>query len=177
MQKGNYPIVYRLGCIEFALACLSPCPLIGTEEDIQLCHQHNYHRSKRGSAPVSTSLRSQVFDIHLHMRLFTTNPALLYRTYTINSSHRRPLPLSLPAFLLRAQVLSLYRTILRTTRLLAKSDPTRNELKKFARSEFERNRNVQQDDLSQVKSLVAAGRAEVERWRGLIGGVVGGWRR
>lgn len=111
------------------------------------------------------------------MRLFTTNPALLYRTYTNNSTHRRPLPLSLPAFLLRAQVLSLYRTILRTTRLLAKSDPTRNELKNFARTEFERNRNVQQDDLSHIKSLVAAGRAEVERWRGLIGGVVGGWRR
>lgn len=101
----------------------------------------------------------------------------LYRTYTNNSSHRRLLPLSLPAFLLRAQVLSLYRTILRTTRLLAKSDPTRNELRDFARAEFERNRHVQQDDLSQVKSLVTAGKAEVERWRGLIGGVVGGWRR
>lgn len=36
---------------------------------------------------------------------------------------------------------------------------------------------MQQDDLSQVRYLVAAGRAEVERWRALIGGVVGGWRR
>lgn len=101
----------------------------------------------------------------------------LYRTYTNYSTHRRLPPLSLPAFLLRAQVLSLYRTILRTTHLLAKSDPTRHELKDFARKEFERNRHVQQDDLSQVRSLVAAGKAEVERWRGLIGNVVGGWRR
>lgn len=121
------------------------------------------------------SLRSQVFTF-IYMRLFTPNATFLYRNYSTNSSHRRLLPLSLPAFLLRAQVLSLYRTILRTTRLLAKSDPTRNELKDFARTEFERNRHVQQHDLSRVKSLVAAGRAEVERWRGSIGGV-GGWRR
>lgn len=93
------------------------------------------------------------------------------RNYTSSRSlHPNP-PLSLPAFLLRQQVLSLYRTVLRTTFQLPKSASTRQELRDLARAEMERNRSVA--DLAQVRYLLSAGRAEVERLNGLVGGAIG----
>lgn len=98
-------------------------------------------------------------------------PCLNSRNYASSRPRQLNPSLSLPAFLLRQQVLSLYRTILRTTLPLPKSAPTRNELRDFARAELERNRRV--DDLAHVRYLLSAGRAEVERLKGLVGGAVG----
>lgn len=101
------------------------------------------------------------------MRLHCLN----IRNYVLAGPRRLNPPLSLPAFLLRQQVLSLYRSILRTTHQLPKSAPTRHELCDFARTELERNRSV--DDLAHVRYLLSAGRAEVERLKDLVGGAIG----
>lgn len=102
------------------------------------------------------------------MRFFCLNNI---RNYASSPPRRPNPPLSLPAFLLRQQVLSLYRTVLRTTHQLPKSAPTRHELRGFARAELERNRSV--CDLVHVRYLLSGGRAEVERLKGLVGGASG----
>lgn len=104
----------------------------------------------------------------------------LVRPYaTIDPSpHKPPFPpprhpkrsplLSLPAFLLRQQALALYRTVIRTTHRLPKSSATRHELVSFARTEFERSRDVK--DLTHVRFLLAGGKVEVENLRGFVEG-------
>lgn len=80
-------------------------------------------------------------------------------------------PYSLRGFLLRAQALSLYRSIQRTLRHLPKSDPTRLEVSSFARMEFERNRDIQA--LGRVSFLLGQGHKELRElkrtWEGAAG--------
>ncbi|KAK4462612.1 LYR motif-containing protein 2 [Cladorrhinum samala] len=90
------------------------------------------------------------------------------RTHSTSSSSSSSSPrsklkgtLSLDHFLQRVRVLSLYRTILRGTRRIA--DPnTKAETRRFARQEFERNRNV--TDISHIRYLLSTGKTE---WEGM----------
>ncbi|ORY57872.1 complex 1 LYR protein [Pseudomassariella vexata] len=76
--------------------------------------------------------------------------------------------LSLDHFLLRARVISLYRTILRGTKHIA--DPTtRTETRGFARAEFERHRGV--TDLGHIRYLLSTGKTEWEGMERSIGGL------
>lgn len=68
---------------------------------------------------------------------------------------------SLSDFLLRQRVLKLWRDIMRTTNKIPKISPTRTELKRFAREEFERNRTV--TDPVKIRYLVSTGKTQAEK--------------
>lgn len=70
--------------------------------------------------------------------------------------------LDLNHFLQRQRVLALYREIVRATNTIPAST-TRDEMKTFAREEFERNRNVY--DLTQIRYLVSTGKEQFESIR------------
>ena len=70
------------------------------------------------------------------------------------STRLAPSTLSLDHFLQRQRALSLWREILRATGQVS-SPNTAKELRMFARSEFERNRNVA--DLKQIRYLISTG--------------------
>ena len=74
-------------------------------------------------------------------------------------SSKPPLSLSLDHFLLRQRVISLYRTIVRECHKIPA--PTREEMKKYARDEFERHKAVQ--DLRKIRYLLSTGKTEFER--------------
>ncbi|KAK0610544.1 hypothetical protein B0T17DRAFT_117923 [Bombardia bombarda] len=76
--------------------------------------------------------------------------------------------LSLDQFLMRARVLSFYRTIVRGTRRI-KDPTTRAETKRFAREEFERRRGV--TDLSHIRYLLSTGKTEWESMERYIDGL------
>ncbi|KAK3690129.1 hypothetical protein B0T22DRAFT_481307 [Podospora appendiculata] len=83
-------------------------------------------------------------------------------------SSRLGATLSLDHFLLRARVLSLYRTIIRGTRRI--QDPTtRAETRRFAREEFERRRGV--TDLGHIRYLLSTGKTEWESMERYIDGM------
>ncbi|EDW60412.1 LYR motif-containing protein 2 [Drosophila novamexicana] len=63
--------------------------------------------------------------------------------------------LSLKQFMLRQEVLKLYREIWRTTRLVP-DQHSRRELREWARHDFQANRN--QDDEVAIKMLLQSGR-------------------
>lgn len=68
-------------------------------------------------------------------------------------------PLDLKLFIQRSRVIGLYRTIVRGSRQI--SDPnTRRETLRFARAEFERNRN--ETDAERVRYLLSTGKSEWE---------------
>jgi len=98
-------------------------------------------------------------------------PSLL-RTYATKPPIQRPShlsskksPLSLDHFLIRQRVLAFYRSIVRESRTIP--SPTREEMRGYAREEFERHREV--EDLRQIRYLVSAGKAEMDRVRGQVG--------
>ncbi|KAK0648879.1 hypothetical protein B0T16DRAFT_122444 [Cercophora newfieldiana] len=89
------------------------------------------------------------------------------RSYATGRS-RLGATLSLEHFLQRARVLSLYRTIIRSTRRIA--DPTtRAETRRFAREEFERHRGV--TDLNHIRYLLSTGKTEWESMERYIDGL------
>ena len=75
-------------------------------------------------------------------------------------------PSSLQHFLLRQRVINLYRSIMRATNQIPKTSSTRQEMKTFAREEFERNRHV--SDMVQIRYLVSTGRTELEKMMGYV---------
>jgi len=70
--------------------------------------------------------------------------------------------LDLDHFLQRQRVLALYREIVRATNKIPAST-TRDEMKTFARDEFERNRNVY--DLTHIRYLISTGKEQFESMR------------
>ncbi|KAJ9216510.1 hypothetical protein DTO166G4_1726 [Paecilomyces variotii] len=80
------------------------------------------------------------------------------------SKSKKP-ALGLEHFLQRQRVLSLWREIVRALNQVPKS-PTRDELRAYARQEFERNRNV--EDLSHIRYLVSTGKAEFDTMKRYI---------
>ena len=68
--------------------------------------------------------------------------------------------LSLSDFLLRQRVLSLWRDIVRAVNKIPKESPTREEMKAFAREEFERNKDVK--DTTKIRYLVSTGRTQFD---------------
>ena len=76
-------------------------------------------------------------------------------------------PLSLDHFLLRQRVISLYRTIVRASHKIP--PPTREEMKKYAREEFEQHKAV--EDLRKIRYLLSTGKTEFERLRKQVSGM------
>lgn len=94
-------------------------------------------------------------------------PLIPLRTYaTVISKRPSRFPqkrlLDLDHFLQRQRVLVLYREIVRATHKIPASN-TRDEMRTFAREEFERNKNV--DDLTQIRYLVSTGKEQFESMR------------
>jgi hypothetical protein len=102
----------------------------------------------------------------LFLRNYSTRPLPLSTKRPSRLSQINKPPLSLDHFLLRQRVLALYRTIIRTCHKLP--SPTREELRHYAREEFEQRREV--TELRQVRYLLSTGKAEYERMRGQVGG-------
>ncbi|KAL1993146.1 hypothetical protein VTN49DRAFT_3903 [Thermomyces lanuginosus] len=81
---------------------------------------------------------------------------------TSTSARKRRLDkptLTLDQFIQRRRVLGLWREILRDIHRIPKS-PTRTELLDYARTEFKRNKTVQ--DTTQIRYLLSTGRSEYE---------------
>ena len=94
---------------------------------------------------------------------------LLARTYATTTPIRpsrltKTPPLSLDHFLLRQRVLVQYRTIIRACRKIP--EPMREEMQRYAREEFERQKGV--EDLRTIRYLLSVGKVEFER---LVGGI------
>ena len=88
----------------------------------------------------------------------------LARSYATASTRSSRLPsskppLSLDHFLLRQRVISLYRTVIRACQKIP--PPTRGEMKKYAREEFEQHKAV--EDLRKIRYLLSTGKTEFER--------------
>ena len=77
---------------------------------------------------------------------------------------------SLSSFLLRTRVLTLYRTILRSSSPFP--SPQKQELRLFAREEFERHKHVREEE--KIRWLISQGKVEVDRMMGSLGGRVDG---
>ncbi|EFX05217.1 complex 1 lyr protein [Grosmannia clavigera kw1407] len=90
-----------------------------------------------------------------------------FRRYATGASRSRlDGTLSLEHFLQRSRVLALYRRIVRGTHHIG--DPTlRAETHRYARGEFERNRDV--TDLAHIRYLVSTGKTEWEAMERYIG--------
>lgn len=90
----------------------------------------------------------------------------LVRSYATANTRRSPrlpssspTPLSLDHFLLRQRAISLYRTIVRACHKIP--PPTRAEMKKYAREEFEQHRGV--EDVRKIRYMLSTGKTEFER--------------
>ena len=101
------------------------------------------------------------------------SPVILRSYATSTPSERQSrfpknkVPLSLDHFLIRHRVLALYRSIVRGC--LEIPSPTKEEMRIYAREEFERHRDV--EDLRKIRYLLSTGKAEFDRLRGQIGGM------
>ncbi|MCJ1402780.1 hypothetical protein MMC11_006001 [Xylographa trunciseda] len=78
--------------------------------------------------------------------------------------------LDLDHFLQRQRVLALYRSIVRATNKIPVSS-TRQEMKSFARDEFERNKAV--EDLTHVRYLVSMGKDQFKTMQRYVDELVG----
>lgn len=95
--------------------------------------------------------------VKIYMRFLS----ILAPTYATRSSRLPPSkpPLSLDHFLLRQRAITLYRTILRACHKIPPS--TRDEMKKYAREEFEQHKDV--EDSRKIRYLLSTGKTEFER--------------
>ena len=93
----------------------------------------------------------------------------IFRRHYPNHRSRLPRsPLSLDHFLLRQRVLGFYRTVVRACyKLPAES---RADMLEFARLEFESRK--EENDLRKIRYLLSTGKAEFDRVRGQVGGIV-----
>lgn len=73
---------------------------------------------------------------------------------------------SLGAFLLRQRVIGLWRDIIRATHKIPKGSLTREEVRDFAKAEFERNKNV--TETTKIRYLVSTGRTQFESMRDVV---------
>ncbi|PYI22221.1 hypothetical protein BO86DRAFT_409174 [Aspergillus japonicus CBS 114.51] len=73
--------------------------------------------------------------------------------------------IGLDHFIQRQRVLALWREIVRALNSIP-SSPTRDELRNYARNEFERHREV--TDLQHIRYLLSTGKAEFETMRRYI---------
>ncbi|OJI81355.1 hypothetical protein ABZX51_010445 [Aspergillus tubingensis] len=80
------------------------------------------------------------------------------------SKLRKP-TVSLDHFIQRQRVISLWREIVRALNKIPSSS-TKDELHKYARGEFERNRNV--TDLQHIRYLISTGKSEFDMMRRYI---------
>ncbi|KKK19500.1 hypothetical protein P175DRAFT_0501397 [Aspergillus ochraceoroseus IBT 24754] len=80
------------------------------------------------------------------------------------SKLRKP-TISLDHFIQRQRVISFWREIVRSLYKIPKS-PTRDELRDYARHEFERHRNV--TDLQHIRYLLSTGKSEFEMMKRYI---------
>lgn len=85
--------------------------------------------------------------------------ASLLAKFTLKPSKIKKPALSLDHFLVRQRVIHLWRDIVRAIYKIPPS-PMRNEMRAYARGEFERNRNV--TDLTQIRYLASTGKTEME---------------
>ena len=81
------------------------------------------------------------------------------RSVSTSRAQRLPAALSLDHFLQRQRVLELWRDVVRSTKKIP-DQRTRNEMRSFARQEFERNRAV--SDLTQIRYLVSTGKEQMQ---------------
>ncbi|KJX99698.1 unnamed protein product [Zymoseptoria tritici ST99CH_1A5] len=91
--------------------------------------------------------------------------ATLRRCATISSGRSlrsKGPPMSLEQFLQRKKVMDLWREIVRATNKIPPSS-TREEMKTFAREEFERFRHV--EDLGHIRYLVSTGKTQLDAMR------------
>ncbi|KAI8099524.1 uncharacterized protein BX664DRAFT_321508 [Halteromyces radiatus] len=72
--------------------------------------------------------------------------------------------MSLNHFLLRGQVISLYRKFMRCTKGMNKNDAT--ELRQWIRTDFERYRH--EHDLDKIKNLITAGQHQMHTLQGSV---------
>jgi Complex 1 protein (LYR family) len=86
-------------------------------------------------------------------------PMMQASRHTSTSSRFRKPALSLDQFLQRQRVISLWRDIVRATNKIPPSS-TRDEMRRYAREGFERNRSV--TDLTQIRYLISTGKTEFE---------------
>lgn len=95
-----------------------------------------------------------------HQRSSRKWPILFATAHTSASSRPSRFP-TLAQFLLRSRVLALYRSTVRATNQIPHNSPTRIEMKRFAREEFERHRAV--TDESKIRYLLSTGKTEFEK--------------
>ncbi|KAI0994857.1 hypothetical protein K3495_g13325 [Podosphaera aphanis] len=74
-------------------------------------------------------------------------------------SSKLPPTLTLAQFMQRTSVLTLYRNIIRSTRRISDLT-TRHEMIDFVRTEFLRNRNI--EDTAKVRYLISRGQADLK---------------
>lgn len=89
------------------------------------------------------------------------SPRLLATLNNAAPARARPKrrPLSLEHFLVRQRVIKLWRDIARAVYKIPPSK-TRDEMRAYARGEFERNRHV--SDLTQIRYLASTGKTEFD---------------
>ncbi|KAL1985197.1 hypothetical protein VTN96DRAFT_8113 [Rasamsonia emersonii] len=85
-------------------------------------------------------------------------------TSTSKSKLKKPV-LTLDRFIQRQRVLSLWRDIIRTVNKIPPSS-TRDELRAYARQEFERNRHV--EDIMHIRYLISSGKSEFDTMKRYI---------
>ncbi|KAB8239706.1 complex 1 protein-domain-containing protein [Aspergillus alliaceus] len=91
--------------------------------------------------------------------------SLLASVSRSSSSKLRKPAIGLDHFIQRQRVLGLWREIVRALHKIPNS-PTREELRSYARHEFERHRNV--TDLQHIRYLLSTGKAEFDTMRRYI---------
>ncbi|KAF2740315.1 hypothetical protein EJ04DRAFT_572170 [Polyplosphaeria fusca] len=74
-------------------------------------------------------------------------------------------PVGLDHFIQRQRVLALWRDILRSTAGIS-DVATRNEMRRFARTEFEQHRLV--DDLSHIRYLISSGKTQFDNMKSTL---------
>jgi hypothetical protein len=89
------------------------------------------------------------------LRLFAPVSSSL-RARSLPARKVRKPPLSLDHFLQRQRVISLWRSVVRALYKIPKAH--RDEPMRYARNEFERNKDV--SDLSQIRYLISTGKTE-----------------
>ena len=89
----------------------------------------------------------------------TASPGILHSRL---AGLKKTLPKSFDHFIQQQKALALWREILRATSRLSNAQ-TRAEMRAFARTEFERNRDV--DDLTQIRYLLSTGREQFNTMR------------
>ncbi|GAB1743372.1 hypothetical protein NU219Hw_g9209t1 [Hortaea werneckii] len=90
----------------------------------------------------------------------------LYATISSGKDLKGKQFLTLEHFVQRGRALSLWRNIVRAIRKIPPSDSTREELRTFARGEFERNKYIH--DLGHIRYLISTGKTQFDSMKRYI---------